>query len=100
MDYILQDIPFAGVYLDDVVVFSNSMEEHVGHLCVVFEAIGKAGLKLKISKCAFAMPSMKLLRHYVDNHGVRVDEAKSVAIKKAPVPTNATESRSFLGLVG
>lgn len=100
MYYILRAKPFARVYLDDAVVFSNAMVEHVEHLYVVLEAIDKAGFKLKITKCAFSMVSVTLLVHYVYKNVVRVDEAKINAIKKAPVPCNATELRSFLGLVG
>lgn len=100
MDQIVKDFTFVRVYLDDVVVFSESLIEHIVHLRAVFEAIAKAGLKLKVTKCEFAISAVKLLGHVVDNGGVHVDVEKVEAIKKVPVPTTTTELRSFLGLAG
>lgn len=71
------------------------MEEHIDHLTVFFKAVGEAGLNLKIKNCVFAMQRVNFLGHFVDNHGVRVDEEKIDATKRAPVPTNSVEMRSF-----
>lgn len=54
MDQLVRDLRFVHVYLDDVVVFSKSVKEHVAHLIQVFRVIAESGLKLKIAKCSFA----------------------------------------------
>ena len=100
MDYVFRDIPFVRVYLDDVVVFSDSMSSHVEHLLQVFEVIAKSGLKLKIEKCAFAQSQTKLLGHVVSAEGIAVDQEKISAIVETPEPRTVTEMRSFLGLAG
>ena len=100
MDYVFRDILFVRVYLDDVVVFSDSMSSHVEHMLQVFEAIAKSGLKLKIEKCAFAQSQTKLLRHVFSAEGIAVDQEKISAIVEIPEPRTVTEMRSFLGLAG
>ena len=100
MDFVLQDIPFVRVYIDDVVIFSKSLEEHVTHLKEVMGRISENGLKIKLSKCFFAQPKIRLLGHVVDKDGIHVDDDKVVAIKDTPTPTTKTELRSFLGLAG
>ena len=54
IDGAFKDLPFIRVYLDDVVVFSESLDVHVDHLLQVFELIARSGLKLKLAKCSFA----------------------------------------------
>lgn len=99
VDKVLCSMPFARVYLDDVVVFSANMEDHMKHVREVFGATSTEVLKLKIIKCNFAMHSLNLLRHVVDATGANVGEGK-VAIRGTPIPTSATELRIFLGLAG
>ena len=96
----VRGLPFVRVYLDDVVVFSKTLEEHLRHLQQVFDLIDKADLKLKLLKCRFARAKIKLLGHVVDKSGIIVDPNKVELIRNAPIPTTATELRSFLGLAG
>ena len=63
IDLIFRNHPFFRVYLDDLVIFSADLKEHVGHLCDAFAKIAKYGLKLKVSKCSFAHYMIKLLGH-------------------------------------
>ena len=100
MDVVLQGLPFARVYIDDVVVFSRSAQEHMGHLKEIFQRLQNCGLKVKLSKCYFAQSRVHLLGHQVDAEGIRVDEEKIMAIRNAATPTTKTELRSFLGLAG
>jgi len=100
MDKLLGDLPFVRVYLDDIIVFSESIEEHLEHLEVVLDRISKYNLKIKIAKCHFLQPEIELLGHLVSAEGVKVDPKKIEKIQNIPIPTNVTEVRSFLGLAG
>lgn len=100
MDYVFRDLLFVRVYLDDVVVFSDSMSSHVEHLFQVFEVMAKGGLKLKIEKCTFAQSQTKLLGHVVRAKGIAVDQGKISAVVHTPDPRTVTDMRSFLGLAG
>lgn len=90
MDEVLSDIPFALVYLDDVVIFSSDMERHVEHLRKVLRAIAAAVLKLKITKCNLAMRSVSLLGHVVGATGFRVSSHKIKAIGEATKSSSTT----------
>ena len=84
------------IYLDDVIVFSKTPEEHVFRLRAVFEKLKQAGLKLKPSKCKFFRHEFIYLGHVVSKDGIQTDPKKVEAIHKWPVPTNVTEVRSLL----
>ena len=100
MDGLLKDIPFARAYLDDVVIFSASLEDHLEHLQVVLTLLAGFNLRLRVAKCFFAQPQVELLGHIVDKEGVHTDPKKIKAIKEAPTPTDTSGVRSFLGLAG
>lgn len=76
MDQILKDIPFARLYLYNIMLFSNSIEEHLSHLCSSFKAIGKEDIKLKFKKCAFSESSVNHLGHLVGKDEVHVCKEK------------------------
>ena len=71
---------FASVYLDDILVYSTSMEEHIQHLRAVLMSLWSHQLCAKQSKFSFAMGSMEYLGHIIDGHGVSPDPAKVDAI--------------------
>jgi hypothetical protein len=98
MDRILSQLPFVQVYIDDVVIFSKTLKEHVEHIFQTIKTIGAHGLKLKLSKCFFAHPEIKVLGHVVNEQGVSTDPDKVAIIQKCPRPMNATAVRAFLGL--
>ena len=85
------------IYLDDIVVFSRSFEEHTKRLTNVFNALQKAGLTMKFEKCHFAQTQVKYLGHVVSAAGIQPDHTKTVAVSKYPVPRNVKELRQFLG---
>ena len=86
------------VYLDDIIVFSKTIEDHIKHLETVFKILAEAGLKLKLKKCDFFKEEINYLGHVVSRNGVTPNAAKVEAIANYPEPTNAKELSSFLGL--
>ena len=85
------------VYLDDVLVFSNSFHSHLNDLEQVFCRLRKANLKLSPSKCTFATKSIKFLGHIISSDGIRVNPEKTKALLTYPAPRNVRDLRSFLG---
>jgi hypothetical protein len=88
------------VFIDDILVYSRSKEEHAGHLREVFETLRKEKLYAKFSKCAFWLREVQFLGHIVNERGIQVDPSKITAIVEWVPPKNPTEVRSFLGLAG
>ena len=86
------------VYVDDIVVYSNNMADHLTHLQEIFDRLKKAGLKLKPSKCHFAAKEVRYLGHLLSAQGVKPDPEKVEVVKSYPVPLSTKEVRSFLGL--
>ena len=86
------------VYMDDIVIFSNSFEDHLAHLELVFTRLREANLKLKPSKCKFAAQKVLYLGHYITPEGIHVNPAKTEAVRSFPTPKSEKDVRSFLGL--
>ena len=91
---------FVIVFIDDILVYSRSMEEHREHLRIVLQLLRDHQLYAKFSKCHFWESEVRFLGHVVTSEGISVDPAKVVAVREWKQPTNATEVRSFLGLAG
>jgi hypothetical protein len=91
---------FAAAYLDDLVIFSESWEQHLGHLEQVLECLRKAGLTAKPSKCQFAMGQCIYLGHVVGNGTVQPETSKVAAVEQWPPPETKKQVRAFLGLTG
>lgn len=88
------------VYLDDIIVFSPSLTEHIANLNSVFRELEKANLKMQTSKCNFLHKEIDFLGHIVTQEGVKPNPNKIEAIKNLPCPKNAKQIKSFLGLLG
>nr|GFC11480.1 putative reverse transcriptase domain, aspartic peptidase domain protein [Tanacetum cinerariifolium] len=91
---------FVIVFIDDILFFSKSKEEHEDHLRTVLQTLRQEKLYAKFSKCEFWLSSVAFLGHIVSAEGITMDPAKVEAITKSPRPTYVTEVRSFLGLAG
>ena len=87
-------------YLDDIIVFSSTWEEHLARLRQVFERLRHAKLKLGANKCTFAAKEVSYLGHWVTEEGLLPDSSLLAAIREILPPKTATEVRSFLGLDG
>ena len=86
------------VYIDDVIVFGETFEQHQSNLKKVFERLRKANLKLKGKKCSFLQKEVPYLGHIISCGNIKPDPAKIDKVKNFPEPTNVTEIKSFLGL--
>ncbi|KAL5773512.1 hypothetical protein ACOSQ2_013436 [Xanthoceras sorbifolium] len=91
---------FVIVFIDDILVYSGSKEEHAEHLKIVLQTLREDQLYAKLSKCQFWLDKVAFLGHVVSAEGVSVDPQKIKAILNWKQPTNVTEVRSFLGLTG
>ena len=88
------------VYLDDVIVFSRSIKEHIQRLDVVFSKLAQAGLKLKPKKCHLFKREVVYLGHVVSPAGISTDPSKIEVIRNWPTPKDAGDVRSGLGMFG
>ena len=88
------------VYLDDIIIFSDTKEEHLKRLEAVFQKLCAAGLKLKPSKCFFFREEIEYLGHVVSGKGISTNPKKIEAVSKWPTPKTVYDIRSFLGFVG
>uniref|UniRef100_A0A3Q7EUM4 Reverse transcriptase domain-containing protein n=1 Tax=Solanum lycopersicum TaxID=4081 RepID=A0A3Q7EUM4_SOLLC len=89
---------FVVIYLDYIIVYSNSMEDHVDHLCKVFKVLRDNKLYVKREKCSFAKPTVQFLGHSISHVEIRMESNKVDAIKNWEAPTKVPKLRSFLGL--
>lgn len=90
---------FVAVYLDDILVYSETLEDHVKHLESILKKLQEHKLYAKLSKCTFAVAEVEYLGHIIGSKGVRMDPNKTKAIKDWPTPRNKKDVQSFLGLL-
>ena len=91
---------FVIVFIDDILIYSPTREEHAQHLQIVLQTLRDHQLYAKYSKCEFWLPEVKFLGHVVSGDGVAVDSSKIEAVMDWQTPKNVFEVRSFLGLAG
>ena len=85
-------------YIDDVLVFSASFEDHLQHLSCVLDKLINVGLKLKPVKCHFLCPKVEYLGHLITPTGISPNPGRIAAVKDYPAPTSVKEVRQFLGI--
>lgn len=88
------------VFFDDILIYSRSYEDHLAHLRQVLQLLSENQWKVKLSKCAFAQSSINYLGHVISAQGVATDTDKIAAVRDWPVPVDAKQLRSFLGMAG
>ncbi len=91
---------FCSVYVDDIIVYSSTVEQHLDHLKQVFNRLRQLGLKLHPRKCRFAYPKLLYLGHVVSADGSSPNPEKLRAVQDFRAPTNVCALREFLGLSG
>jgi len=89
---------FVLIYLDDILIFSKTPEEHIQHIRKVLETIRKNDLSLKAKKCHFFQTEVKFLGHVISKNGIKPDPEKVQAVQDWNEPANQTHVRAFLGL--
>jgi hypothetical protein len=91
---------FVMVFIDDILVYSKSMEEHEEHLRIVLQRLREHQLYAKFSKCEFWIKEVPFLGHVVSPEGIAVDPSKVKEVLKWKPPMTVSEVQSFLGLAG
>jgi hypothetical protein len=91
---------FVQVFLDDILIYSKNEREHEEHLRIVLSCLRENKLYEKLLKCSFFQKEIHYLGHIISGEGISVDPEKVKAIMEWPVPKNAHEVRSFMGLAG
>ena len=86
------------IYLDDIIVFSSTFDDHLQRLQHIFVRLREAGLQLKPSKCHFCLPEVRYLGHVVSGEGIKPDPKKVQCVKEYRTPSNVKDLRTFLGL--
>jgi hypothetical protein len=100
MDLVLRDLVGNECYafIDDVIIFGNTIEEHASRLSHILERFERTNLQLQRAKCKFAQPQVEYLGYIASKDGIRASPDKTKAVKNFPVPKNVKEVRSYLGL--
>ena len=88
------------IYLDDIIVFSSSFEDHLNRLTLVFNRLRQQGLKLKPRKCHLLQTKVKYLGHVISQEGIETDPEKTSSVTDWPRPKNSKDVRRFLGFTG
>ena len=100
MTGILKDFPFVIAYLDNIIIFSKTPQEHLSHIRMVFEKLKSATLSMKKSKCSFFSKEVQYLGHILSATGIQTLPSKTHTIQNMNPPTTPKQVRAFLGLVG
>ena len=98
MSSVLQGLTGVQCYLDDVVVYGDTQDAHDCNLRAVLQQLQEVGLTLNTQKCHFSVQQIHFLGHVISREGLQPDESHVDAIRNAPVPTDVSALRSFLGL--
>src|ERR1043165_2958402 len=91
---------FVVVYIDDIMIYSKTFEEHLKHIEKILKKLKEVNLMLKLNKCKWCEQNIEFLGHIVGKDGLKPDPRKIEKVKKIKEPMTVTEVRSFLGLVG
>ena len=100
MNKVLHGLNFAFSYLDDIIIFSVTPEEHLKHIRIVLKRLQSANLKMKKSKCCFFKRELHYLGHLLTTEGIKPQPEKVKAISELKPPSTSKGVTEFLGMVG
>lgn len=100
MDNVLCNVKNCVVYLDDIIIFSTSLQEHILNLKNVFDRLRKFNLKVQLDKCEFLKKEVHYLGHVITPFGIKPNPDKIQAILDYPIPRTTKQLKGFLGLIG
>ena len=98
LDKVLINLPFARCYIDDIVIWSATIEQHLTHLTQVFNRLRQAGLKVHPGKCVFSFDKIDFLGHNISAEGLSPREEKVAAVRDLTPPIDISSLKSALGL--
>jgi hypothetical protein len=98
MDQVFKSTDFLKCYIDDVLMHSKGLLQHLAHLEELFKRLHEVNMKIHPKKCEFVVTSVVYLGHRILLNGIMAHWAKVVAILEMPNPTNVHTLRSFIGL--
>lgn len=90
----------SSIYIDDVLIFSNTPEEHMQHILIIFQALHEANMKISNEKSHFYKSEIEFLGHIIKFNKITVDPEKVATIRDYAIPQTLKQLRSFLGLSG
>lgn len=99
IDTILANVANAFIYLDDILIASETEEQHTADLNTVLALLAQNNLRLSLEKCEFYKPSLTFLGYQIDSSGIRPPHERVEVIKNLPLPTNSTQLRQFMGMM-
>lgn len=102
MDNVLRELvgKICLVYLDDIIIFATSLQEHISNLELVFERLRDSNFKIQLDKSEFLRKEIEFLGHIVSTEGIKPNPGKISAVKEFPTPRTPKQLKSFLGLLG
>lgn len=102
MDNVLKDLQrkICFVYMDDIIIFSTSLQEHIANLKLVFQKLRECKFKIQLDKSEFLRKDVEFLGHVITPQGIKPNPKKIHAIQNFPIPRTVKEIKSFLGLLG
>lgn len=99
MNSVVADLPFCTVYIDDILIYSDSPDEHYNHLKLLFQQLDKFGLTINLDKCSFCVTELDFLGYRITNNGITPTEQRVEFFKKMQHPRTIAALRSILGVL-